>query len=213
MQSVIEVDSINKAFEKKKVLKNVSFSVRRGEMAAVVGESGSGKTTLLNILGLISAADSGSYRINGEAVKNINSRKAMLLRRREIGYLFQNYGLVEDETVEWNLKLAYAYKRVPRRVQNEQIERYLEEFRMSCGRSDKVFRLSGGEQQRLALIRLMIKDCGIILADEPTGSLDLRNRDMVMDRLRELNRRGKTIVMVTHDKELAESCARVIDIV
>lgn len=213
MQSVIEVDSINKAFEKKKVLKNVSFSVRRGEMAAVVGESGSGKTTLLNILGLISAADSGSYRINGEAVKNINSRKAMLLRRREIGYLFQNYGLVEDETVEWNLKLAYAYKRVPRRVQNEQIERYLEEFRMSCGRSDKVFWLSGGEQQRLALIRLMIKDCGIILADEPTGSLDLRNRDMVMDRLRELNRRGKTIVMVTHDKELAESCARVIDIV
>lgn len=212
MQHLLELKNISKIFGQEKVLENISLNVDKGEMIAVVGKSGSGKTTILNILGLISSPSSGEYRIDNKTVKNINSKTAMLLRRNYIGYLFQNYGLVEDETVEWNLKLAYAYKNVKKKEQKEQITKFLYEFNLSGKGKKKIFQLSGGEQQRVALIRLIIKDCKIILADEPTGSLDEGNRDMVMDRLAELNKRGKTIIVVTHDMEVAAMCRRIIDL-
>lgn len=212
MGYLLELDNIGKVFEQEKVLENISFNVNEGEMIAIVGESGSGKTTILNILGLITSPSSGSYRIGNKLIKNINSKSAMLLRRNYLGYLFQNYGLVEDETVEWNLKLAYAYKNIAKREQNAQITRFLDEFQLGGKGKKKVFQLSGGEQQRVALIRLIIKDCKIILADEPTGSLDARNRDMVMNKLTELNKQNKTIVVVTHDLKVASMCERVIDL-
>lgn len=210
MENIIELQNVSKKFSSETALKNISLKIERGEMVAITGESGCGKTTLLNILGLIMKPTSGNYNIAGVRIDNINSKKAMLLRRNKIGYLFQNYGLVEDETVDWNLRLAYTYKKINKAGRNKQIIKMLKEFNLSDVRKKKIYELSGGQQQRIALIRLLIKDSDIILADEPTGSLDPANRDMVMDYLKEFNENGKTVVVVTHDPAVAGMCQREI---
>lgn len=212
MKPIIEIENLNKTFAGTTVLHNMNMQINEGEMVAIVGESGCGKTTLLNILGLISLPTSGHYMIKGKTIKHINTKDAMMLRRYAIGYLFQNYGLVEDETVEWNLKLAYAYKKTSKKIQKEEMERLLDEFQLTGKLKNKVYQLSGGEQQRLALIKLIIKDCDIILADEPTGSLDASNRDLVMHKLLQMNQQHKTIVIVTHDMNVANSCHRIIEL-
>ena len=125
MKPIIEIENLNKTFAGTTVLHNMNMQINEGEMVAIVGESGCGKTTLLNILGLISLPTSGHYMIKGKTIKHINTKDAMMLRRYTIGYLFQNYGLVEDETVEWNLKLAYAYKKTSKKIQKEEMERLL----------------------------------------------------------------------------------------
>ena len=212
MKPIIEIENLNKTFAGTTVLHNMNMQINEGEMVAIVGESGCGKTTLLNILGLISLPTSGHYMIKGKTIKHINTKDAMMLRRHTIGYLFQNYGLVEDETVEWNLKLDYAYKKTSKKIQKEEMERLLDEFQLTGKLKNKVYQLSGGEQQRLALIKLIIKDCDIILADEPTGSLDASNRDLVMHKLLQMNQQHKTIVIVTHDMNVANSCHRIIEL-
>ena len=212
MKPIIEIENLNKTFAGTTVLHNMNMQINEGEMVAIVGESGCGKTTLLNILGLISLPTSGHYMIKGKTIKHINTKDAMMLRRYTIGYLFQNYGLVEDEIVEWNLKLAYAYKKTSKKIQKEEMERLLDEFQLTGKLKNKVYQLSGGEQQRLALIKLIIKDCDIILADEPTGSLDASNRDLIMHKLLQMNQQHKTIVIVTHDMNVANSCHRIIEL-
>mgnify|MGYP004642278881 FL=1 len=212
MDAMMEIDNIGKKFNDQYILQNIKLTINKGEMVALVGKSGSGKTTLLNILGLISAPSSGRYKIKGKSINSINSKQAMILRRNTIGYLFQNYGLIVDETVEWNLRLAYAYKKIPKREQELQINQLLNEFQLEGKGKNKVFQLSGGEQQRVALIKLIIRDCEIILADEPTGSLDAGNRDLVMERLKDMNKLGKTIVIVTHDLNVAEKCNRIVEL-
>lgn len=212
MDAMMEIDNIGKKFNDQYILQNIKLTINKGEMVALVGKSGSGKTTLLNILGLISAPSSGRYKIKGKSINSINSKQAMILRRNTIGYLFQNYGLIDDETVEWNLRLAYAYKKIPKREQELQINQLLNEFQLEGKGKNKVFQLSGGEQQRVALIKLIIRDCEIILADEPTGSLDAGNRDLVMERLKDMNKLGKTIVIVTHDLNVAEKCNRLVEL-
>lgn len=210
MENIIELQNVSKKFSSETALKNISLKIERGEIVAITGESGCGKTTLLNILGLIMKPTSGNYNMAGVRIDNINSKKAMLLRRYKIGYLFQNYGLVEDETVDWNLRLEYTYKKINKAGRNKQIIKMLKEFNLSDVRKKKIYELSGGQQQRIALIRLLIKDSDIILADEPTGSLDPANRDMVMDYLKEFNENGKTVVVVTHDPAVAGMCQREI---
>ena len=212
MDAMMEIDNIGKKFNDQYILQNIKLTINKGEMVALVGKSGSGKTTLLNILGLISAPSSGRYKIKGKSINSINSKQAMILRRNTIGYLFQNYGLIDDETVEWNLRLAYAYKKIPKREQELQINQLLNEFQLEGKGKNKVFQLSGGEQQRVALIKLIIRDCEIILADEPTGSLDAGNRDLVIERLKDMNKLGKTIVIVTHDLNVAEKCNRLVEL-
>lgn len=212
MDAMMEIDNIGKKFNDQYILQNIKLTINKGEMVALVGKSGSGKTTLLNILGLISAPSSGRYKIKGKSINSINSKQAMILRRNTIGYLFQNYGLIDDETVEWNLRLAYAYKKISKREQELQINQLLNEFQLEGKGKNKVFQLSGGEQQRVALIKLIIRDCEIILADEPTGSLDAGNRDLVMERLKDMNKLGKTIVIVTHDLNVAEKCNRIVEL-
>lgn len=210
MENIIELQNVSKKFSSETVLNGISMKISEGEMVAITGESGCGKTTLLNILGLIMKPTSGNYNLAGVGIDDINSKKAMLFRRNKIGYLFQNYGLVEDETVEWNIRLAYTYKKINKAERNEQIKEMLKKFKLSDVRKKKVYELSGGQQQRIALIRLLIKDSDIILADEPTGSLDPENRDMVMDYLKEFNENGKTVVIVTHDPIVAGMCKREI---
>lgn len=208
----IELVNVSKKFDNNTVINNISFDINQGEMVSIVGTSGKGKTTLLNMMGLISKTSSGSIKILGKEICGINSKKAMLLRRKVIGYLFQNYGLVDDESVAWNLKLALSYKKLPKKEKDKKINDILEKFNMSALKSKKIYQLSGGEQQRVAIMRLILQDCDIILADEPTGSLDTQNRDKVISYLRELNNLGKTVVIVTHDMVVANECDRIISI-
>lgn len=208
----IELVNVNKKFDNNTVINNISFDINQGEMVSIVGTSGKGKTTLLNMMGLISKTSSGLIKILGKEICGINSKKAMLLRRKVIGYLFQNYGLVDDESVAWNLKLALSYKKLSKKEKDKKINDILEKFNMSALKSKKIYQLSGGEQQRVAIMRLILQDCDIILADEPTGSLDSQNRDKVISYLRELNNLGKTVVIVTHDMVVANECDRIISI-
>lgn len=212
MNEILLLKGISKKYDNNEVLSGVNLSVMSGDMIAIVGESGRGKTTLLNILGLIINPSDGEYLINGKQIKNVDSREAMMIRRNYIGYLFQNYGLVEDETVEWNIKLAFSYKKMKNKEKNDKVLFYLQKFGLENSLKKKVYQLSGGEQQRVALIRLMIKDTPIILADEPTGSLDKNNRDLIMEELIKFNKTGKTIIIVTHDNEVANMCKRKIDL-
>lgn len=212
MKTVIECKKLGKKYKDIVVFKNLQFKVEEGEFVAIVGKSGGGKTTLLNILGLIDTQTEGDLDVWGQTNIDPKSKTSMLLRRNRIGYLFQNYGLVDDESVWWNLSLALEYKKFSKKKKKEKILELLNEFNMGDLFDKKVCQLSGGEQQRIAIIRLILQDCDLILADEPTGSLDLENRDYVIQKLIELNDKGKTIILVTHDPYVAGKCSKIIRI-
>lgn len=203
---MISLINISKKFKDKSVINKLSLKVSKGEFIAITGNSGSGKTTLLNIMGLLEKPDSGDVVING--VKNPNGKQVRILQRDFYGYLFQNYALIENETVESNLKIALKYQKNINHT--EKINEALESVGLKGHNKKKIYELSGGEQQRVALARVILKKCEIIFADEPTGNLDKENRDIVFEILKRLNDEGKTIVFVTHDLDLAERAKRVI---
>lgn len=206
----IELKNISKSYNNKDIFKDFSLTVNKGEMVTITGESGKGKTTLLNIVGLLEAPDSGDVIIQG--IKNAwkNERAQVKLFRYTLGYLFQNYALVEQETVSKNLDIALEYVKTSNKVEKK--KEVLERVGLLEKMNSKVFQLSGGEQQRVALARLMLKKNDIILADEPTGALDPANRDKILTLLAELNKEGKTIVIVTHDPVVANMCTRTINL-
>ena len=207
---IIELKNINKSYSNKYLFKNLDFSIKKGEMVAITGPSGVGKSTLLNIIGLIDKPDSGEVVICSNKNPFDKEKVKLKLFRDNIGYLFQNYALVDNYTGSKNLDIALEY------VKNKNKKRLKEEALEKVGLLDKlnnkIFELSGGEQQRVALARLMLKEKDIILADEPTGSLDEDNRDIILKLLKQLNDEGKTIVLVTHDKTVANMCNREINI-
>ena len=188
-----------KKFGDKTLFENFSLKIERGEFLAIMGESGAGKTTLLNMMGLLDSPDSGTVVLCSQKNPAFSSRAAVGLRRRHISYLFQNYGLIDSETVENNMRIATHFKVVSRKKERRLIADALSQVGLQGYEKRKVYTLSGGEQQRVALAKVIAKSPQIIFADEPTGSLDERNRDYVMEILQELNHRGKTIVVVTHD--------------
>ncbi|MCC9080386.1 ATP-binding cassette domain-containing protein [Enterococcus faecium] len=190
----------------------MSLEIEKGEFVGLVGKSGAGKTTLLNIIGLITDISEGIITIDGQQKLSVNSRNAMLLRRYTIGYLFQNYGLIEDESVLWNLKLALEYKKMKKEDKLKVINEYLKQFNLSDMLNKKIYQLSGGEQQRIAIIKLILQGSQIILADEPTSGLDKENEQVVMKLLKELNEKGITIIMVTHNMDLRNYFSRVINV-
>lgn len=210
MDKVIELNNICKSFGSNKVLENINISFSKGEMIALVGKSGSGKSTLLNIIGLLEARDSGDVIYNGKDIKNINSKQAMLIRRYNLGYIFQNFALIENEAVIENLKLALEYRNVKNK--NELIEDILRDLGLEGYRDHKVYQLSGGQQQRIALARVALKPCDIILADEPTASLDKENGDIVINMLKKYRDEGKLVIIATHDMNLAESCDKKVNL-
>ncbi|MGE7629777.1 putative bacteriocin export ABC transporter [Bacillus cereus] len=205
---MIELVNINKKFDNKVVLKDFSLKIEDTDFIAIVGESGKGKTTLLNIIGLLEQSDSGDIII--EEQMNPNKKQTLLLQREKLAYLFQNYALMENETVEKNLLIALEYqKNIDKR---KIIKEALQKVNLPNYEKKKIFELSGGEQQRIALARILIKKCDYILADEPTGNLDNNNRDLVFNILKDLNEDGKTIIFVTHDMELASRAKKIITI-
>ena len=207
---VIELKNINKNYGNKYLFKNLNFSIKKGEMIAITGASGSGKSTLLNIIGLIDKPDSGEVLICGNKNPYDKEKIKLNLFRNNIGYLFQNYALVDNYTVSKNLDIALEY--VKGKDKKKLKEEALDKVGLLDKLNNKVFELSGGEQQRVALARLILKENDIILADEPTGSLDEDNKAIILRLLKELNNEGKTVVVVTHDKVVADMCDREINI-
>ena len=207
---IIELKNINKNYGNKCLFRDLDFSIKKGEMIAITGVSGSGKSTLLNIIGLIDKPDSGEVSICGNKNPYDKEKIKLNLFRNNIGYLFQNYALVDNYTVSKNLDIALEY--VKGKDKKKLKEEALDKVGLLDKLNNKVFELSGGEQQRVALARLMLKENDIILADEPTGSLDEDNKAIILRLLKELNNEGKTVVVVTHDKVVADMCDREINI-
>ncbi|WP_314148819.1 ATP-binding cassette domain-containing protein [uncultured Leifsonia sp.] len=204
-----ELRSVCKSYAGTVVLSDFDLAVGRGEMVAITGASGSGKSTLLNLIGLLDAADSGDVLLWGQAAPRPRTRRATRLIRDHLGYLFQNFALIDNATVEQNLAVALTDRRHGRR-RNDRFAEVLERVGLPGTERRTVYSLSGGEQQRVALARLLLRPRSLILADEPTGSLDASNRAVVLDVLREMNRDGATTLIATHDEDIIEACRRTV---
>ncbi|ESU31419.1 bacteriocin ABC transporter ATP-binding protein [Bacillus sp. 17376] len=207
---MIEIVNINKSYKKKVIFENFSLIVKPGEFIGIVGKSGKGKTTLLNIIGMLEEPDSGIIKINGNEI--INKRMRRLFLRYELGFVFQNYALIDNATVHSNLEIALKHKKIKKQEKERAICQVLKEVGLEDYRNEQVHTLSGGEQQRIAIARLLLKDPSLILADEPTGSLDIENRDIIVSLFQKLHKQGKTIIMVTHDKDLIKFFSRTIQL-
>ncbi|MBC1417950.1 ABC transporter ATP-binding protein [Listeria fleischmannii] len=205
---MIELQNINKKFDNHVLFTNFNLRVDSGEFIGILGKSGQGKTTLLNIMGALENPDSGIVKIKG---KNTQKMKRLLLRD-ELGFIFQNFALVDNLTVRNNLEIALKHKRMKKQESEKQMEWALKQVDLAGYSSKKIYNLSGGEQQRIAIARLLLKDPSIILADEPTGSLDSENRDIIVTLFKKLHNTGKTIVMVTHDEDLISHFSRTIQL-
>ncbi|MGL4106747.1 ABC transporter ATP-binding protein [Clostridium sp. LP20] len=207
---MIKLENINKSYGDNKILTNFSLSINDGEFVAITGESGKGKSTILNILGLLEDINSGKLVIDGMENIKANSSKANKVIREKISYLFQNFALVDEETVKYNLNLALKYVKISKKEKVDRIKSALKSVGL-CGYEErKIYELSGGEQQRVAIARAILKPSKIVLADEPTGSLDQSNVRLILELLKELNKGGKTIIIVTHDKDVSNACDRII---
>lgn len=205
---MIKVENLEKSFDNKEIIKNFNYEFLDGKITAIVGKSGCGKTTLLNILGLLDTDYKGKVLYDGVLITNESQRNEFI--RNNINYLFQNYALIDNETVEQNLLLALEYEKLSKNVKREKINEALELVDLNEFNDKKIFTLSGGEQQRVALARVILKKGNIILADEPTGNLDAENTDKVMKILKKLKEDGKLIIIVTHSLSLANECDDVI---
>jgi putative ABC transport system ATP-binding protein len=212
---MIKLQNINKSFERPgegelKVLKNIDFTVEKGEFVAIVGPSGSGKTTLMNIIGLLDRPDSGDYALAGKAVSGMSAKELAKTRNRTIGFVFQQFHLLPRTTATENVELPLVYSDVGESDKKavDALCRVGLQERLSHYPSE----LSGGQQQRVAIARALVNKPDIILADEPTGNLDAASGGQIMDLFEDLNRSGSTILFITHDTQLAQRASRVVSI-
>lgn len=212
MEKQIELNHIVKAYGARKIFQDLNISIEKGELVAIVGKSGEGKTTLLNIIGGIEPFDSGELIVQGIKNPAVDKASGIRLLRSEVSFLFQNFALIDECSVDKNLDLALKYVKQDRARKEKQKEDVLEKVGLIGYRNRPVYELSGGEQQRVAIARVMLKPTSILLADEPTGSLDIENRNLVISLLKDLNSQGITVVIVTHDEWVAACCSRTIRI-
>ena len=207
---MVELNQISKSYKNKKIFDNFSLRIHEGEYVCLSGESGSGKSTLLNIIGLLEQADEGTVDLCEQLDVKVNSKQARQLLSKKISFLFQNYALVENQTIGYNLEIACGQLKLSKREKVQMKRDALERLKLDFDLKTKIYPLSGGELQRIALARVLLKDSELILADEPTAALDIKNRDLVLECLKDLNRKGKTIVMVSHDPYVINQADRVI---
>lgn len=200
---MIKIDHLSKTFRNNVIFDNFNLEIKEGQMVAVTGESGCGKTTLLHIIGLLEDKSNGVLTINGVKDPKPNQKKARELLKNDIGFIFQNFALIDDYSVIENFTVTDCRK-------GNNVKEYLSALEKvglkEINVSRKVCTFSGGEQQRIAIAKLIYKNPKIILADEPTGSLDIKNRNKIMNVLKELKKEGKTILIVTHDEYVAKEC-------
>ncbi len=213
---LLQLEGITKVFLTDEVethaLANVHLSVNAGDWLAIVGPSGSGKTTLLAILGLLDTSSSGTYLLDGRPVSGLSAYERALIRNRHIGFIFQSFNLIGDLNVFENVELPLTYRGMPSSERRKKVEAALERVGMSHRAKHMPAQLSGGQQQRVAVARAVAGDPLILLADEPTGNLDSKNGQAVMQLLRELHAQGSTLCMVTHDPAHAKVATRTVSL-
>lgn len=215
---LISLRNICKSFDsdikKIDVLKQINLNVHRGESISVVGKSGSGKSTLLSIIGLLESSSSGEYQLCGSNIKTLSHHQLSILRNRHLGWVFQNFHLVADLTVAKNIALPLRYNStIPSSQYRDLVQQQLERVGLLDKADSYPAQLSGGQQQRVAIARALITAPDILLCDEPTGNLDSHNSDNIMSLLLDLNKGGTTLLLVTHDQQLADLCCRKIRLV
>ncbi|EHA6442206.1 TPA: ABC transporter ATP-binding protein [Clostridium perfringens] len=214
---IIKVRNLSKEYliDKKpfKVLDSINLDVYENDMIAIMGKSGSGKSTFLNILGCIDKLSKGEYLLNDLRINDCKDKKLSEIRSKEIGFVFQNFNLINDYTVLDNVKLGILYKKYYTK-ENLNAKAIALNYLKSVGMENKInkypFQLSGGEQQRVAIARALASNPSIILADEPTGALDIENTENILKLLKEINQKGKTVIIITHDINVAKICDKIV---
>jgi len=213
-QPLIRLEGVTKVFHTDEVethaLSGVHLEIKEGEFLSIAGPSGCGKSTLLSILGLLDSPTQGNYWIHTEAVEKLSLSDRTRIRNREIGFIFQAFNLIGDLTVYENVELPLTYRSISSEERKKRVEKALERVAMAHRMKHYPSQLSGGQQQRVAVARALVGQPSILLADEPTGNLDSKNSEAVMELLRELHREGATICMVTHDPRYASIADRTI---
>jgi putative ABC transport system ATP-binding protein len=211
---VIRIENIQKQYGRGdaavRVLRDVSLRVETGELVSIMGSSGSGKSTLLNILGILDDYDQGAYYLDDKLMRNLSEREAAHYRNRLIGFVFQSFNLLGFKSAEENVALPLYYQGVSRRARNRLAREYLERVGLGARAEHLPSELSGGEKQRVAVARALITKPKLLLADEPTGALDTATSYQLMDLLREINQQGMTVVVVTHEHDIAQMTNRTI---
>lgn len=214
--SLIEFRNIKKVYgqgdAKVEALKGINLSIEKGEMIAIMGASGSGKSTLLNILGFLDKPTDGSYSLDGQPVDKLGDRILARNRNKFIGFVVQNFALIEDYTVFQNIKVPLDYTKISRKEKKQRIMSLLEKMNISDKKDKLPKELSGGQNQRVAIARALVNNPEIILADEPTGALDRKTGEEVINIFKEFNKEGKTVIIITHDEKVANMCKRTIKI-
>jgi putative ABC transport system ATP-binding protein len=211
---MIRIENLHKSYpmgnRSLHVLKGLDFNVEEGELVAIMGSSGSGKSTLLNILGMLDNYDDGSYTLGDVLIKKMDETKAAKYRNKFLGFVFQSFNLINYKNALENVVLPLYYQGVSRKEREEKALKYLDDVGLKEWANHLPTELSGGQKQRVAIARAMVGEPKVLLADEPTGALDSKTSKEVMDLIQKINKAGKTILVVTHEEDIAQMCSRIV---
>ena len=213
---MIQIKNLHKSYKMGSsslhVLKGINFNVEEGELVAIMGSPGSGKSTLLNILGMLDSADDGEYILDQVPIKDLNETKAAKYRNKFLGFVFQSFNLINYKSALENVSLPLYYQRIPRKERQQLALEYLEKVGLKDWATHLPSELSGGQKQRVAIARALASRPKVLLADEPTGALDSKTSYEVMDLIQKINEEGKTILVVTHERDIAHMCKRIVQL-
>ena len=209
---IINIKNLNKAYGKHQLFQNFNLTIQSGEFVLLKGKSGCGKSTLLNMIGLLEKMDQGEYTLFDQKNIQPNTKESKLLLRNKISFIFQNFALMDDDTVENNLLIALEYTSLSKQEKQTKIDEVLKQVQLEGMSKQKIYTLSGGQQQRVALARCLLKPSELVLADEPTAALDQENKQIVLDLLCTLQKLGKTEIVASHDDIFDSYCSRMIEL-
>ena len=211
---MIDIEGLNKSYpignSSLHVLKGIDLKINEGELVAIMGSSGSGKSTLLNIIGMLDNYDSGSYKLDNVPIKDLDETKAAKYRNKFLGFVFQSFNLINYKTALENIALPLYYQGISRSERQKVAIEYLKKVGLADWAEHLPSELSGGQKQRIAIARALASQPKVLLADEPTGALDSTTSEEVMDLIKQINNEGKTILVVTHEQDIANMCKRII---
>ena len=211
---MIQLEDLHKSYKignsSLHVLKGINLKIEEGELIAIMGSSGSGKSTLLNIIGMLDLLDKGTYTLDNVEIRNLNETKAAKYRNKFLGFVFQSFNLINYKNAVENVSLPLYYQGIGRQERQQKAMKYLQNFGLGDWSNHLPSELSGGQKQRVAIARAMVTQPKVLLADEPTGALDSKTSYEVMNLIQEINNDGKTILVVTHEEDIAKMCKRIV---